>query len=938
MVWRSLCAVGLVLILFISSAEAQTKRDLFEGWLRENREKFPLISLKRDQIPFASIHTLPTGQSELKYNERFFTGFRFSTPEWSDGPMQWMFSIPGAEEQSEGLQWFIVPEKQTEEELHLARVRYTKNLFPKFQKLFPDCESFYQQWIQKEELEASAIYIVYFSFPRETMPEIRFSVTIDSERGLGEYGMLPTGYPEDGPGLAFKKSPELKAKPASEVVEAAVKVFRESGTAKALAYLDDELKKQVDAGGKFYELFLAIWREAQVGSGRTEPEWAADLNLWLQKRSIEWDATFCADQLSSNASATLMSVHRYGAARESLGPFFKEMARRKISTDPSSFPDAGPAFEALPEVRLRDVPFSSSLSILRVTPSGFVSYRKIMPPSFGGAMRSLARMELMGGDWKKSIERNLWVTSWAEEKRPEVFEAEGQWYSSRSAIADAFETLDLLELADSEYEKILKFEWPDIYQNRTKMEARRERIRLRIDLAGADPAMLDELAEIYTATKENGLVYQSAWENVELTRAKCLAALNRQAEADEIVTRLAGAGNHSARLMRLANRIRANELDQVESELIELLAQTRKWGDKMGEIALYSQYAEFLTLANRLPEALQMRREAISLIRSFDLFAKLPVEIARLSVLLTKCGDPNGSAAAAEEAAALAGKSERIPARISKQVTSILAERARITAPNLKSEIILSDLQPLNSVVVPVKGKALRNRLTLTNPSSQTIEGTLAFSGIPVSAVWNPDVGEAEVVLGKQGIERLEKVRLEPGSFAVIDLFAAADEIGNGSLKTQWMTPGQKDQESICTIDPAESGVSSAVIDAGEFKRNSFYGVPIYHHFQSASDSTKLAPLRVVCSVPARVEFYDSENRLVYIDAKGDGEFGESGDSVFQDGNSDGNPDVALDSGETQIRLQVYPSANLPKEGITVVLESLFEGKWVPFAEDRIKP
>jgi hypothetical protein len=333
-----------------------------------------------------------------------------------------------------------------------------------------------------------------------------------------------------------------------------------------------------------------------------------------------------------------------------------------------------------------------------------------------------------------------------------------------------------------------------------------------------------------------------------------------------------------------------------------------------------------------------MRREAVSLTRSFNLFPKLPAELARLSCLLGKCGDASGARAIADEAVVLTRRDERLPARIADSVAAILKQDEPPAKPGVpESPAIASDLQPIKAIIVPLEGKPLRGRLTLSNPSARAIEGTLKFVGYPSDATADAAHGEVSVTLGTSGVDRLEKLRIEPGTYTVIDLVAEAGKFVPGELSVAWHVPMQEGQTSVWIIDEAEGGVASAVLDAGIFKRNAFYGVPIHHHYQQVDPAGSIAALRAVCSIPARVELYDGSGRPIYIDATGNGRFDGPGDVVFQDADSDAFPDVALEDGEALVRLQVFPSSELPEEGLKITLESRFEGQWLPFAEDALQ-
>ncbi len=113
-----------------------------------------------------------------------------------------------------------------------------------------------------------------------------------------------------------------------------------------------------------------------------------------------------------------------------------------------------------------------------------------------------------------------------------------------------------------------------------------------------------------------------------------------------------------------------------------------------------------------------MRREAVKLMRAFDLFIPLPEELAKLAVLLSKCGDELGSKAAAEEAESLSKNQDRIPARVQAGIMATLKTRASIATAKVPAALA-TDLQPLQASMVPIKDMPLRGRLTLSNPSAQ---------------------------------------------------------------------------------------------------------------------------------------------------------------------------------------------------------------------------
>lgn len=929
---------SLSILLCTPLTFAQITRESRNDFLRENRTQFPLVEMKRAEIPFAAVHHLSPRAEPLEYVGRYYTGFRFTTPAWLDAPVIWMFACKGPAEVAKGMNFYILPEEPLAVEFKLGQTRREADHFPRFRKLFPDSGSFTFQHFPQESLLPAKNYIVWFGFPSKKIPEIGFALTVGSAKGVYECGMLPTGYPDNGPGRAFLKNENLKPKTAAAIVSATVATYRKSGSSDALALLDRELSAYIDAAGDFRQFYLAVWGEAQTGSGRTDPAWSASLFEWLQLKCRSLDAFVLAEDLVPNTTNGLNIAHRYGAASRALEPFIEEMGRRLVEIDPAAYPDQGPAMPLLPEVRLRSYPMVPTRGVSVIGPDGWVGVSQKMPKSFAGGMTAMADLELLGGNWQKSLERNFAVCDWVERMRDQTFEPENHWYSNRAHIAQTLMTLGLFEAADGEYDAILRKGWPDIYQNATLIRSRFARLSISISLGTANETVLKELDEIHEKLRNNPYVHSGSWEAVEITKAHCLDQLGRHEEAITLLAKLIESGNHEAHVERIRLQLAAGELGGIESELQAVLQITRDWGRKIDEADLYSLYARFLENSGRTGEALTMQREAVRLSRGFNLFAKLPGELARLSVLLAKYGDGTGSDTAAAEANRLIAHQERIPARIAKEVTVMLASRAPAEVRDATPTKPAIDLQPLRSLLIPVKGRPLRANLTLSNPSAQAVEGTLAFDGIPAAATWDAGSGEASVTLGTSGTARLSKIRIEPGSLALIQLSAAADAISKGTLTAVWSMPGQKDRQSVWSFDAAEEGVSSAVIEAGEFKSNPFYSVPIHHHFIPAEGSTLPANFRITTSSPARVELYDAEDRLISVDAKGDSSLGDAGDSLFSDVDGDGAADFPAGESETSFRIQVYPSGKIAAEGLSVKLEGKLDGQWVVVAEDRILP
>ncbi|GAA5483879.1 tetratricopeptide repeat protein [Haloferula sargassicola] len=930
------------LLVFLSApfgfAEGGTTND-FENWIRERAASWPMIELTHGDIPYAKIQTLPRDMKTSEREGKFYSGFRFRTPSWLDGPMLWLYGVrEPVTERSEGFSWFVVSEKPQEEKLSLYFSREGAKRCTYFLKRCPGYQSFVYQSVPRDYLKPEATYIVWMAMPTDKVPDAPFAVTFGSKRGRGEYGLLPTGPPDTGPNNAYKTT-DTVPEPIQDALDRAFEVSQKSGIPDALKIMDAAMDAHIQAGSRFRDQWETVWREAQLRSGREHPEWDAALYEWLQNECIKVDAKQLATSSAVNACSALSTIHQYGRAWATLGPFFDQMSRRKMSCDPTVYPDLGPAFEKLPEVRHRRFPMESEIWILSFGNEGWPLTTREMPAGFGSIMRHLSSFDRRAGHWKAAIERSLWVCEWVDRGLAK-FEPDAAWYSNRAIIPSVLEEIGLYELADEEQGKLMASERADIYDGRAKVEAEHERIKISVRLGTARTEDLARLDALYQKEKNNIYQHRSAWEGVELTKAKVLLALDRADEAREILTRLAAEPYQmSARFTLLKLRLEAGESDGLEAGLLALLEDARKDGDKLFEIRLYRLYSSYLLKNGRFAEALAMQEEAVRLTRSFDLIGHLPETLAELAVVRARCGDAKGSQEAALDARSAATSRDWLPARLLDEVDALLKgiSADSVPAPSPSEDENTADLQPEAALVISLAGKPAKGRATVSNPGQTSLRGAIGFSGMPVDASWNAEAAEARVKVGVEGSRLLQDILLGPGQYATIDL-EASETVEPGELAIIWRHESGSRQTSTWTFEEGESGVESAVIDAGSFIANPFYSVPIHHHFQALDAALECAALRIRSSAPARIELYDAENRLVLVDANGNGDLSETGDAILHDADTDGMADISLKDGQAGFRIQCFPAEGSLAEPMKVIVESRFEGAWEEFAIDTIKP
>jgi hypothetical protein len=215
-----------------------------------------------------------------------------------------------------------------------------------------------------------------------------------------------------------------------------------------------------------------------------------------------------------------------------------------------------------------------------------------------------------------------------------------------------------------------------------------------------------------------------------------------------------------------------------------------------------------------------------------------------------------------------------------------------------------------------------------------------AFNILPVRIVWDDATafGRVEIVRDSATATAADqRVELAAGEVATFQTVLPPDVQPKGVLNLKWTEVPNGASASVWSFDPAEENVDFAVIDAGVYESSPFHQVPVYHHLQMKPGDR--ANLRVISSLPARIEFY-AAGRLAMVDAQGNGSLREEGDQIVWDDDRDGWPEVASSAvdGEAMIQLYVHALQAIPAEGLELRIEWKNGGEWTEVAKDRIMP
>lgn len=738
-------------------------------------------------------------------------------------------------------------------------------------------------------------------------------------------------------------SDQLPEYTTQQVIDALVKARSENKINEALEFLSKEFEQRVEKPSAFIDLYVKVWKEAQVGNGRLDADWSALLYNEIFVSAHKHRYYRIMNDVTGNLLASLETAGRHGRLTEVLEWWAEGQKMGGQLLETTSYPDLGPILPFLPEVRERDIP--------ETLPYSKIDFKGNPPRSMSHKVGQnevkvfIAYANHLGnaGRWRESMEWYFQVRRWSsKEDGSPKWQRIQNWFASVHSIASWLRWHGFLEEALAQVDVGLAAPMQESYHGRRNILFSLERLGLLMELDRAPEDLVERAKDLAKRAEENK--HLSAWshKNAKVVVAKALFHTGADAEGLALLEELANSGFIPARNERLEYWIDKGILERVEKELFSLLKASRESGNKSSEYWLYEKYADFLESSGRLSEALSMRREVIRLCESFDYFTKLPIQIAKLAVLLERMGDYVGSKAAADEARKLIAQG-RLPAIRKNLAESFLTKlnpgSAVVEAKPEKAPLV--DFQPERSIVIPIEGAAWTTLLTLANPSDKAEEGTLSYRGIPMTFTREGEQGDVlvrPVTDAEQGDATL-RLRLEPSTYQLIKISADQTFSKEGELSLIWTSwSGETRVEANVLIESPEKGVSSSVIQAGNYRANPFYGVPVHLHYVTKEKTTKSLPLRFLTSEEARVEVYALDGTPLSVDNQGNGSLRDRGDELFGASDREGNLLLSLTDRAASIMVLIYPNGPLPADGLTLNVEAYKDGAWSAHSQNRLQP
>jgi len=491
---------------------------------------------------------------------------------------------------------------------------------------------------------------------------------------------------------------------------------------------------------------------------------------------------------------------------------------------------------------------------------------------------------------------------------------------------------------------------------------------------------------------ENSVQYYGAWMQARITKADLLAQ-DGQAKAaiallDSVVDS-ARTNQHTELLAqalesRAKHKLATGDTLLVGTDLKESLKLYRTLGNKVEEVELYELYARWLVTQERYAEAVQTWEDAYQLCEALRLHfrslhmllgmaelqlrlgnktelarvwerigrfvsahqdlpgpTQLRLRLARMDYLKFQDDQP-GLRAAYNDTLAFVKNSHLTPYQARDFTAYDVGTRLAVSTIETQSEPAV-DLQPVMMISQVSTGELAHARFGIFNPSTRAARGRVRLVSAVTQFEWTPTGQGWNVELGHGAVETMDTTKdltIPPGTASALYFEAVPASSGaTNRLSITW--EGESVATGLWEFAASPDTRTVAIVNSGLAADNPFYAVPFYHEMYFRGARQEVRNFRVKTSGLCRIEILDTAtDKLLAIDATGDGDFDGPGDVLYADEDGNGFPDFVLgpEHDVAGFELLVYPASSASCNGSPIDIRLLVEenGDWVEQAVDRL--
>lgn len=721
------------------------------------------------------------------------------------------------------------------------------------------------------------------------------------------------------------KEKQIARAAAKRIINSAAPAAEQGNYDEAIALMTEAHHQMRSSDVNRFVMGRAYWWEAQTVGGRADPEWGWRLFAWL-KEIYDRDYPNESNRIliNNNIANSLIECGRIAQMRqvcqdaETLihtmhGLPTKPPEGLQQATDytfPASAYTTHYSAEMLaPIVNHRE--FEAGDWILRAPmETSLICAREHLTRTnwrdvffIAGQVEYWARQVLASGTFPKHTNRG-----WMHSNLSEALLIKAEAYELLSLTAEALKCYN--SIID---EDMRSYGGRDIHDAIT----RRARLLTQVgDGLSVDLALLQETA---LKRKNNKFENRDAYQFTQIALAHAQHMQGHQDEAYSLLEQILDSTSNSTYTFLRIEALRVQiecaladgQLDGTESALLEIIDLARTKGLNSLEPTLYELYAQYLAQSDQLQAAARIQQDAIDLLQRFQMQPRLPSAQTFLS-------------------------------QLDKQLSSQQAD--------------LFDLQPVRITSAPLPGQGSIAVFSLSNLASSENHFELSLNGQAIEITTrSPDTSidpeftheqqalkfDLKAAATDQGSASQTETSLSAHEQVLIEVHAAPELFENGdqSIDIQVTLDGQQQQAELCL--QADAGAANiAVIDAIELIDNPYYLVSIFHSISSINDSPQTIDLRAVSSQPTRIEAYNSQNQLLFIDAEGNGDFNDPGDMIHCALSPDLSPRILTEANTTQIEFRYQPhTPTVERVDIQIqTRQDTTEASWKTQVIDWIQP
>jgi len=566
----------------------------------------------------------------------------------------------------------------------------------------------------------------------------------------------------------FKQTNKLTKQEALKLIDEAVYEFEQKGIEVGMLKLEDKMSVWMDTSwdASWNTFSGAVWTEAQVRSGREDPEWSRVLYQWIynneKARSDLSNDYYFRPALMGNLSKELVETGRIAELSE-LASLTREgfLQDRKIDTVMTPRSELNFGVPQMPDLHRFEMPvrYQQGTDVADESIGKLLYYTNMV------GFNILVRAEFLSGNWRDAMIYPEWIRRWVEEVEREGINQVSRKNEVWQLQGNISEELGPVWTILGFYERALELYEVPIQSNKKGYGCRHIHIvKTQRALVQAETGRdldddLEALTELRDLRAANQYDTKRAPYQVDLAIAATLrregkvdAAYDLLAKTIEVTTeaRLIVAQIEALR-MRALWALKDGRLEHCEDDLVTALNLCRSKGLKIKEPELYHLYARYKAAIGDYDAAIEFQLQAVDLYKALDLYTWLPLRYIELSEWYRTIGNDALADYYLELARSLLNQpAAEYPQWIIDDVRNRIATQdemklrnelvevqpvhpAPATNPgslNKRTEQSTVDLQPTQLVAIPLGVEAgIGDCIPLTNFSDSTKQVTLAARG-----------------------------------------------------------------------------------------------------------------------------------------------------------------------------------------------------------------